>query len=116
MPRLDEEQRWAAVTMLMNGSSQFDVTRHFRVHKSTISRLYNRLRTTGTTNDRPRPDRPHVTTRRDDAFIRLTHLRHRFKTPEETVRNLRGPNNDRLCARTVSNMLRRPKLERDGHT
>ena len=51
MPRLDEEQRRAAVTMLMNEISQSDVARHFRVHKSTISRLYNRLRTTGTTND-----------------------------------------------------------------
>ena len=27
-------------------------------------------------------------------------------TPEETARNLKGPNNNGLCARTVSNRLR----------
>jgi hypothetical protein len=74
MPRLSEDQGRAAVRMLMNGSSQHNVARLFRVHKSTISRLFDRLRTTGTTNDRPRPGRLRVTTRRESAFIRVTQL------------------------------------------
>jgi transposase len=57
MPRLSEDQRRAAVRMLMDGSSQHNVARHFGVHKSTLSRLFNRLRTTGTTKDPPRPRR-----------------------------------------------------------
>ena len=88
MPRLSKEQRQEAIRMLLNGRSQRDVANDFRVHKSTVSRLYDRLRTTGTTNDRPQPDRARVTTHREDTFIRLSHLRNRFQTPEETARNI----------------------------
>ena len=105
MQRLSKEQRQEAVRMLLNGRSQRDVANHFRVHKSTISRLYDRLRTTGTTDDRPRPGRDRVTTRREDAFIRLSHLRNRFQTPEETAKNIRGPHINGICRRTVSNRL-----------
>jgi transposase len=106
MPRLSEDQRRAAVKMLMNGSLQHNVAHRFGVHKSTLSRLCDRLRTTGTTNERPRPGRSRVTTRRENAFIRATHLRDRFQTRDQTARTLRGLNNNRLCARTVSNRLR----------
>ena len=103
---LSKEQLQEAVRMLLNGRSQRDVANHFRVHKSIVSRLYDRLRTTGTTDNRPRPGRARVTTRREDAFMRQSHLRNRFQTPEETARNIRGPHNNRICRRTVSNRIR----------
>lgn len=93
MPRLSKDQCRAGVRMLMNGSSQHNVARHFRVHKSTISVLFDRLSTTGTINDRLRPGRPRVATRREDTFIRVAHPRHRFQTPDQTARTLRGLNN-----------------------
>lgn len=106
MPRLRQRQRAAATTMLLNGTSQSAVAAHFRVHRSTISRLYERLRTTGTTNDRPRSGRPRVTSRRQDRYIRLVHLRDRYRTPGETALNIRGLHNNRISARTVRNRLR----------
>ena len=106
MPRLRQNQRAAATTMLLNGASQTAVAAHFNVHRSTISRLYDRLRTTGTTNDRPRSGRPRVTSLRQDRYIRLVHRRDRFQTPGETAMTIRGVHNHRICARTVSNRLR----------
>ena len=90
------------------------------VTSECIKALYhsciNRLRTTGTTYERSRLGRPRVTTRRDDAFIRLAHPRHQYKTPEEAARNLKGPNSKILCVRPVSNSLRGREIQRDGHT
>ena len=61
MPRLRQRQHAAATMMLLNGSSQSTVAAHFGVHRSTISRVYERLRTNRTTDDRPRSGRPRVT-------------------------------------------------------
>ena len=71
MPRIRKRQRAAATTMLLNGSSQPAVAAHFGVHRSTISRLYERLRTNGITDDRSRSGRPRVTSRRQDRYIGL---------------------------------------------
>ncbi len=68
--RLNERQRRNAVQMLLNGRSQSEVARVLNVHRSTVSRLYQRLGQTGTTDDRPRPGRPRVTSRRQDRFMR----------------------------------------------
>lgn len=106
MPRLRQRQRAEATTMLLNGSSQSAVAAHFGVHRSTISRLYQRLRTIGTTNDRPRSGRPRETSRRQDRYIRLVHLRNRFRLPRETAENIRGIHNNRISTRTVRNRLR----------
>ena len=51
MARLPQNQRQAAVRMLLGGQTQSAVARHFGVHKTTVSRLYRRLMLTGTTND-----------------------------------------------------------------
>ena len=57
----------------------------FGVHKSTISRLVQRLRATSRLTDRPRSGRSRVTTQRQDRRIRLVHLRNRLRTTTETA-------------------------------
>ena len=68
MARLRQNQRQAAVQMLLGGQNQSAVARHFGVHKTTVSRLYSCLMLTGTTNDRPRSGCPRVMTPRQDHF------------------------------------------------
>lgn len=106
MVRLTQNQRNVAVHMLLTGTSQAAVARHLHVSRSTISRLYSRLQHTGTTNDRPRSGRPRVTSRRQDQYIRLTHLRNRFRTAVETAQTIHGTHNNRISAGTVRNRLR----------
>ena len=106
MARLRQNRRQAAVGMLLGGQTQSDVARHFKVHKTTVSRLYTRLMLTGTTNDRPRSGRPRVTTPRQDRFIRLSQLRDQFRTATETTDQMPGLYNNRISDRTVQNRLR----------
>ena len=106
MVRLLQEQRNEAVQMLLRGTSQAVLARNFQVSRSTITRLYQRLRQTGTTNDRPRSGRPRVTSRRQDRYMRLTHLRNRFRTAVETALVKPETHNNRISPDTVKNPLR----------
>ncbi len=85
MVRLTSNQRNDAVRMLLNGTSQCTVARALNVNRSTISRLYQRVRHTGTSADRPRSGRPSVTSPSQAGFIRLTHLHHRFVLPQKLL-------------------------------
>ena len=96
MARLRQNQRQASLRMLLGGQNQSAVARHFGVHKTTVSRLYRRLILTGTTNDRPRSGRPRVTAPRQDRFIRLSHVRDRFRTATETADQTPGLHNNRI--------------------
>ena len=69
--------------------------------------MYQRLRQTGTTNDRPRSGRPRITSRRQDRYMRLTHLRNRFRTAFETALVTPGTHNNRISQDTVRNRLRK---------
>ena len=72
--------------------------------------MYQRLRQTGTTNDRPRSGRPRVTSRRQDRYMPLTHLRNRFQTAVETALVTPGTQNNRISRispDTVRNRLRK---------
>lgn len=62
MPRLDIVSRNIAIGRLEAGESQYVVAQHYNVHRSTISRLWQRYLQTGTSNDRPRTSRPRITT------------------------------------------------------
>jgi hypothetical protein len=64
-----------------------------------------RLRQTGRTNDRPRSDRPHVTSQRQDRHLRLIHTRNRMITAEDTARRTPGLANVRLSGQTVRRRL-----------
>lgn len=109
MARLRQTDRERAVTLLIQGVSQSEVARTLFVSRSTVSRLYQRLRTTGTIADAPRSGRPRETTRRQDRYMRLSHLRNRFLTAEETATRTPGRHNNRICSATV-----RHRLKEDG--
>ena len=72
MPRLDQDQRIQALTMLARGDNVSNVSRAFGCHRNTIIRLRQRFQQTGGVADRRRPSRPRVTNPRTDRFITLT--------------------------------------------
>ena len=86
MPRLNQNQRIQALTMLAYGDDVFNVSRAFGCHKNTIIRLRRRFQQTGGVAVRRRPGRPRVTNPRTDRFITLTHLRLRFQTATSSAR------------------------------
>ena len=86
MPRLNQNQRTQALTMLARGDNVSNVSRAFGCHGNTIIRLRQRFQQTGGVADRRRPGRPRVTNPRTDRFITLTHLRRRFQTATNSAR------------------------------
>lgn len=104
MPRLDAATRNIAIGRIEAGESQNAVARTYNVHRSTISRLWRRYQQLGTTTDRLRSGRPRVTTRAQDRYIRLFHLRNRTIAATETAVNVPGLR--RISPQTVRNRLR----------
>lgn len=90
MPRLSAVERERALGMLTGGMSHREIARHFQCHHTTIMRLQQRFQQTGVSVDRPRPGQPRVTTPRQDAHIRLQHLRDRFQPAAQTARQTMG--------------------------
>ena len=86
MPRLNQNQRIQALTMLTRGDNVSNVSRAFGCHRNTIIRLHQRFQQTGGVADCRRPGRPRVTNPRKDRFITLTHLRRRFQTATSSAR------------------------------
>ena len=74
MPRLNENQRILALTMLVRGDNVTNVSRALVCHRNTVTRLRQRFQQTGVTNQQT------------DRFITLTHLRRRFLTASSTAR------------------------------
>lgn len=111
MPRLDIVSRNIAIGRLEAGESQYVVAQHYNVHKSTISRLWQRYLQTGTSNDRPRTGRPRITTAQQDRYIRILHLRNRTVTATQTASSIPGLR--RISAQTVRNRLRKLDCEPD---
>ena len=90
MPHLSAVERERALGMLTGGMSQRDVARRLHCHHTTISHLQQRFQLTGVSVDRPRPGQLRLTTPRQDAFIRLQHLRDRFRPAAQTARQTMG--------------------------
>ena len=86
MPRLNQNQRIQALTMLARGNNVSDVSRAFGRHRHTIIRLRQRFQQTGGVADRRRPGRPRITNPQTDRFITLTHLRRRFQKATRSAR------------------------------
>ena len=86
MPRLNQNQRIQALTMLARGDNVCNVSRAFYCRRNTIIRLRQRFQQTGGVADRRRPCRPRITNPRTDRFITLTHLRRRFQTATSSAR------------------------------
>ena len=61
MPRLNQNQRIEALTMLARGDNVPNVSRAFGCHRNTIIRFRQRFQETGGVADRRRPGRPRVT-------------------------------------------------------
>ena len=101
------EQRNEAVQMILRRTSQAVIGRNFQVSRSTITRLYQRLCQTGTTNDRTGSGRPRVTSRRQGRYMRLIHLRNRFRASVETALVTPGTHNNRISPDTVRNRLQK---------
>lgn len=108
MPRLSKENRERCVGMLQAGMSQNAVAATVGTSQKTISLLWRRFQTTGSTDDRPRSGRPRVTTPREDRQIRLLHLRNRFLTAVDSAQNALGR---RISSQTVRNRLKRCGLK-----
>jgi hypothetical protein len=92
MSRLRQDDRERAVGMVQAGLTQQAVADHFNVSKVT--------------NDRPRNDRPHVTSQRQDGHVHLIHLRNRMIMAEDTPRRSPGLANVRILGPTVRKKLR----------
>ena len=58
MPRLNQNQRIQALTMLARGDNVSSVSRAFGCHRNTLIRLRQRFQRTGGVADRRRPGRP----------------------------------------------------------
>ena len=86
MPRLNQNQRVQAFTMLAPDDNVSDVSREFGCHRNTIIRLRQRFQQTGEVADRRRPGRSRVTNPRTDRLITLTYLRRRFQTATSSTR------------------------------
>ena len=86
MPRLIQNQRIQALTMLARGDNVSNVSRAFGCHRNTIIRLRQRFQQTGGVADRRRPATPRVTNPRTDRFITLTYLPRRFQTATISAR------------------------------
>ena len=86
MPKLNQNKRIQALTMLARGDNVSNVSRAFGCHRNTIIRLRQRFQQTGGVADRRRPGRPRVTNPRTDRFTTLMHLRRRFQTATSSAR------------------------------
>ena len=86
MPRLNQNQRIQALTMLARGDKVSNVSRAFGCHTNRIIRLRQRFQQTGGMAYRRRPGRPRVANLQTDRFVTLTHLRHRFQTATSSAR------------------------------
>ena len=74
MPRLNQNQRMQAFTMLIRCDYVPNISRVFGCHRNTIIRLRQRFQQTGGLTDGRRPGRRRVTNPRTGRFIMLTHL------------------------------------------
>ena len=69
MPRVPAHLCERALGMLQGGMRTADVAKAINCHVCTVRCLSQRYREMGRTADRPRSDRPHVTTPAQDQYI-----------------------------------------------
>jgi IS30 family transposase len=98
MPRLSNDERNRAVTMLLQCTTEQEVATALGVHQTTVHRLQGRLVLFGNTNDRPRSGRLRVTIARQGRLMRLTHLHNESQTAVETTITTPGTHSHRISA------------------
>ena len=107
--KLSDEERARELGRIEAGIRPQDVANLFSVHRSTIIRLHDRHRATGTVSDQPRSGRPKVTTQHEDRYTAVTVSRRRFvdwPNLERMLRQQRGPGARRISVQTVRNIVR----------
>ena len=109
MPRLSNDERNRAVTMLLQCTTEQEVATALGVHQTTVHRLQGRLVLFGNTNDRPRSGRLRVTIARQGRLMRLTHLHNQTQTAVETAITTPGTHSHhisaQLCAIDSENLV-----------
>ncbi len=105
MPRLSRDERLRALGMVDGHMTYSAVAQIFGCTRRTIMNLVQRHEQTGTVDDRPRPGAERVTTPEQDRYIRLQHLRNRFRTATQTAQETAGIHNPRISVSTVSRRL-----------
>ena len=105
MGHLSNVDRHRALCMVDNGLSYRQVAECMGCLHTTIARLVERHNSTGSVEDRQRPGRESVTTCQQDQYIVLSHLRDRFRTSLETVKETVGTHNLCVSALTVRQRL-----------
>ena len=94
------------ISKILDCSCNFQVARHFGRRHSTIGNLWHKFQQTGNVSVLPRQSRGRVTTLQDDRYIRLTHLRDRFRSATVTARSTVGAHGHHISDQTVRNRLR----------
>ena len=104
-----------AIGMLEGGMAVNDVAVSFGVHRTTIWRLAQRFRATGTVKDRPRSGRPKHLTPREERYIRITAGRDRFLPATRIVDRVWRATGVRISAETVRNKLKACLSNQEDH-
>ena len=110
MPSVPAHLCERALGMLQGGMRTADVARAMNCNVHTVRRLRQRYRETGRTANRPRSDRPRVTTPAQDRYIQKSHLRDRYRMATTPARVTPGTHNLFISAQTVHNRLREAGL------
>ena len=105
MPRVPAHLCERALGMLQGGMRTADVARVINCKVRIVRRLTQCNRETGRTDDRPRSGRPRVTTPAQDRYIRMSHLRDRYRMTTTTARITPGTHNPSISAQTVRNRV-----------
>jgi len=103
---LPQNDRHRAIGMLEVGIAVNDVAVSFGVHRTTIWRLAQRFRNTGTAKDRPRSGRPKRLAPKEERYIRITADRDRFLPATRIVHRVRRATVVCISAQTVRNELK----------
>jgi transposase len=99
------------IGMLAGGMTVNDVAVSFGVHRTTIWRLGQHFRTTGTAKDRPRYGRPKRLTPREERYIRITADRDHFLLATRIVDRVRRATGVRISAQAVRNKLKACRIK-----
>lgn len=106
MARLTAEERNQAYGMIRSGMNSVQVARLMGCHRSTITRMMQRLEATGSLKDRPRPGQPKKTSGQDDRSIRLRVLRNRRATAPKLQKDLIRHRGVRVSVSTIRRRIR----------
>ena len=119
---LPQNDRHRAIGMLEGRMTVNYVAVSFGVHRTTIWRLAQRFRITGTVKNRTISGRPKFLTPREERYIKITTGRDRFLPATRIVDRVRRATGVRISGQTVRNNLkacrfksRRPHKDMDVH-